>query len=469
MKNNSLSNRVRFGYGIGTLSYAIPFQLISMCLTFYATSVLGISGTVTGVIISASVLWDALTDPVMGYISDHTNNKIVLGRRLFYVFTGAIGLALFNYLLFNIDPKQSGFLKTALLALFLIMNKSFSTVYTTPFLALGAELSRDYNERTVIQSYRTAFYFLGFMFPLIAGMGVFFKPTPDFANGQLNPQAYSYLGITGSILILVFAAICIGLTLRRHRSTAVQNTATSFSGIFTESAQALKCEDFRNASLGLMFVNIAMSIVGAIGMHVFTYTFGFSSREISIVFGSLFAATLLAQPLWAYVANKTEKQKALLSCLSINIAVSVAFLVCVIFSEWLSSRYLLVLPLAVLIGLSMGGSIALPYSMIADTIDKNAYKTGTRKEGVFFGCTTFLFKLSQAFAIFISGLLLDVFGFNPQLSVQPHSVYIRIGLIMPVGFFVCFICAFIFVKKYSLNREQAALYRQENAHNSNKI
>lgn len=465
---NIVSNAARLGYGIGALSYAVPFQLLSVYLMFYATNILGISGTATGLIISASTIWDAVTDPVMGYISDHTSDKIILGRRLFYVLLGAAGLALFNWLLWRISPEQTQFLKTTLLAFFLIMIKTFSTIYTTPFLAHGAELSNDYNERTVIQSYRTAFYFLGFIFPIVMGMAVFFRPTPEFSNGHNNPQAYQYLGLTGSALILVCAAVCIALTYRRGKVRfAPKPKSGSFYGIFAETIQALKCADFRNVSLSLMFVNMAMGIVGAAGMHVFIYTFGFSNKEMGIVFGSLFAAALLAQPLWTYVANRTEKRRALIICLFLNIAVSVVFAVCVLLSEWICQHYLIVLPLALLMGLSMGGSIALPYSMIADTIDKDAYHTGTRKEGVFFGCATLIFKISQAAAIMIVGLLIDCFGFNPKI-VQPRSVYINIGLILPAGFFVCFVSALIFIKNYSLDRKQAAFYRQPRGADLNK-
>ena len=480
----------KLGFGMGTLSYGIPFQIVSGFLVFYATVILGISGALTGLIISLSTVWDALTDPVMGYVSDHTSQKILFGRRLFYVFIGAIGLALFNYLLWAIDPSLPRGSKLLLLALCLIMSRTFSTVFATPYLALSAELSSDYNERTTIQSFRTAFFFLGFLFPSVIGMAVFFRPTPDFANGQYNPQAYQSLGLTASVIILACAAVCIALTYR-HRGTATSHKIgrNPVIGLFKETAQALKCADFRNVSISLLFVNAAMGIVGAVGMHVFTYTFGFGNRQIAVVFGSLFLAALLAQPIWAYVAKKTEKRRALMMCLKINIAVSLVFGIAVLASEWLTDHYLLVLPLALLIGFSMGGSIALPYSMIADTIDKDAYYTGTRKEGVFFGCTTFMFKLSQALSVLFVGVLLDLIGFvtpQPEPIIIPeidtiisefdtiisefdpaiiadaaksHTQFIFLGMILPVGLFICFALALMFVNKYSLDHKQALRYQ----------
>ncbi len=456
---NKLLTRVKMGYGLGTLSYGIPFQLISACFVFYSTAVLGISGTLTGALVSISTIWDAVTDPVMGYISDHTSNKVPFGRRLFYVLIGAVGLALCTMLIWQVDPKLPYSLKAVYLGLLLILLKTFSTIYATPYMALGAELTSDYNERTAVQSYRTAFFFAGFMFPTIMGMLLFFKPTLEYANGQLNPQAYASLALVTSIIVLVCAVICTALS-RHHIApyTPPKAKRNPLKGIFKESAEALKCADFRNVSLSLLFVNAAMSIVGSIGMHVFTYTFSFSNQQIAVVFGALFLMAIVAQPVWTAIANKFEKKTAMIACLYINIGVSVLFSVLVLISGYIAEHYLMVLPAAMLIGFSIGGSISLPYSMITDTIDKDAYYSGTRKEGVFYGCATFLFKLSQSLAVMFVGVMLDVIGFN-SAAVQSHDLYINMGMILPAGFLACFIPALVFMKKYTLNRETVTKYQ----------
>lgn len=457
--NNQLSSKTKVGYAVGTLSYGIPFQLVSACFVFYATAVLGISGMLTGLLVSVSTIWDALTDPVMGYISDHTSKNVPLGRRLFYLMIGAVGLAICGFFLWQIDSGLPYFTKAALLGLLLILFKTFSTIYTTPYLALGAELSSDYNERTAVQSYRTAFFFLGFMFPTIIGMAIFFRPTPEFANGQLNPQAYASLSYVTSAIIIVSAAICIAMTRRFQAPyTVPKTTRNPFKGIFLETAEALKCADFRNISLGLLFINMAMGIVGSIGMHIFTYTFGFDNRQIAVVFGSLFIMALAAQPVWFYIANKFEKKTALRACLIVNIGATALFFVFVIANEWVSANYLTILPLSMLTGLSMGGSIALPYSMITDTIDKDAYFSGTRKEGIFYGCATFMFKLSQSLSAIFVGALLDIIRFDSKI-VQAPSIYLKLGLILPIGFLFCFVLALVFVNKYTLNKEKVAKYQ----------
>ena len=458
---NRIPVRVKLGYGVGALSYAIPFQVLSGFFLFYAKEVLGISGTIAGMVLSISIFWDAFTDPVMGYISDKTSSKVLFGRRLFYVLIGALGLAAANLFLWNIDNQMPMLTKSILLIISLLLVKTFATIYTTPYLALGAELSNDYDERTSVQSFRTAFFFLGFLFPTIVGIGIFFKPTAQFEVGQLNPQAYSLLAITTSAIVIVCAALSIIFT--RNKSLypeAVKSKKSSILGMFKETAIAFKCDDFRNIAISLLFVNMAMGIVSAVGLHTFTFTFGFNNKEITLIFGSLFAMALAGQPLWVVIARKFEKKQALKFCLIINICVSIIFIVCVFLNNWISEHFLSVLPLALLMGFSIGGSIALPYAMISDTVDKDAYYTGVRKEGVFYGCATFLYKVSQSLAVLFVGVLLDIIKFNSEL-VQPNSVYIKLGLILPIGFFICFFGALIFTQKYSLNKEKVATFQHK--------
>ncbi len=462
--NRKIPFGVKLGYGIGTLGYAIPFQLLSGFFLFYCTTVLGVSGTLTGTLISVSTVWDAMTDPVMGYISDHTHRRILFGRRLFYIFIGAIGLAVVNFLIWRVDPQlrggDAGTVKVIWVGVLLLMLRTFSTVYTTPYLALGAELSSDYNERNAVQSYRTAFFFLGFLFPSVLGMALFFRPSEGYPNGQLNPQAYASLGLTASVITLVCAAVCLILTYKhRGMDAAPKMKRNPLIGMFKETAEALKCADFRNISLALLFINMAMGIVSAVGMHVFTYTFGFGSRQIALVFGALFATALLAQPVWVAIANRFEKRRALVFCLCVNIAVSALFVVYVITNAWIADHFLMVLPLAILIGFSMGGSISLPYSMISDTVDKDAYESGTRKEGVFYGCATFMFKLSQSLSVMFVGTLLDIIRFDSTV-VQAPSLYLKLGMILPIGFLICFSLALVFARRYTLNREMVTRFQR---------
>lgn len=458
--NSKLPFKVKIGYGTGALSYGIPIQLVTGLFVFYSTAVLHLPGTITGLIVFISIFWDAVTDPLMGYISDKTGNGVPFGRRLFYVFIGAVGLAACNYFLWSADPAAPADIKIAELAILIILLKTFSTILTTPYLALGSELTSDYEERTSVQSYRTAFFFLGYIFPSFIGMTLFFRPTAQYDNGQLNPAAYSALGAVASVLCLLCAAVCIYFTYKKGAApAAAKMRRISFTGLFKETFQALKCPDYRNISLSLMFINMAMGIVGSVGMHIFTFTFGFDNTKIAVVFGSLFIMALLSQPFWVFIAKKYEKRAALKACILLDIAVSALFAALVFASGWVSENYLFVIPVAMVMGFSIGGSISLPYSMISDTIDKDEYYNGTRKEGVFYGCATFLYKFSQAASVMLISSFLDIVGFDSAIK-QSGDIYIKLGLMLPAGFLVCFAAALFFTGRYTLDRKSVSEFQQ---------
>ena len=98
--------------------------------------------------------------------------------------------------------------------------------------------------------------------------------------------------------------------------------------------------------------------------------------------------------------------------------------------------------------------------MISDTIDKDAYYTGVRKEGVFYGCATFLYKLSQALSVLFVGLLLDIIKFDSEI-VQARHVYVKLGLILPVGILICFVLTLFFVGKYTLDRRKVSEFQEK--------
>lgn len=163
MSNNNNQNLLlkdKFSYGIGNLGVGVAMQVVGTYLVFFSTAILGISGSLVGIAVGFSVFWDAITDPVMGYISDITRSKRY-GRRHLYLIIGALGVALTITLMWIIPSTLNSNLKFFLLFIDIILFKTFITIYVTPYTALGAELSTDYHERTSVQSIKTIFFLLG--------------------------------------------------------------------------------------------------------------------------------------------------------------------------------------------------------------------------------------------------------------------------------------------------------------------
>ena len=274
MSNKSTSQIPLFnkiGYSMGNFSYGLISQTIATYIVFFGTNILGVSGTLITTAVSLSVIWDAVTDPVMGYISDMTDHKR-FGRRHLYILIGVIFMSLFNLFLWRVSPSWSHFYTFLMVISFLILTKTFLTIYTTPFTALGAELSNDYNERTSIQGIRTIFFLLGIVTATVMGLLLFFNPTPEFPIGQDNPAAYGNMGISASIAALLFGLICFFSTYKYipilKKSTIDKSVHHGIKNISRSFLNSLKNRQFRYVVFAYLFTNIASGIFTTIGLHV---------------------------------------------------------------------------------------------------------------------------------------------------------------------------------------------------------
>lgn len=454
-KSNKISLSDKMSYGIGNFSVGVAIQVIGTFLMFYCTAILNIPGSLVGIAISISIAWDAITDPLMGYISDNTKSKI-FGRRHLYLIIGCIGIGICNLLLWNIPGAFSVMTKFVIIFFDIIAIKTFMTIFITPYTALGAELSNDYNERTSIQGIKTIFFLLGLVFVSVFLLYIFFQPSVEFPIGQLNPKAYSYMGIFSSIIIVVFAMLCFFLTkkyiptLRLTENQPIEklslrNLLTSFKGIIGDAL-------FRSVALTYMFNNIASAMFSNIGLHVFTYTFILNNQQIALMVGVQFTVSILSQPVWTFISKKIDKKPSIKLGLGLAIIASAYFFALVLFKNHILGNALYFLPFAVLAGFGTGGLFTLPLSMIADIIDLEELHIGKRSEGTYYGCLTLFYKFSQSITLLLVGFILDIIKFNSSLPVQSEGTVVTLGLILSITTTASFIAAFISIKKYSLNR-----------------
>jgi len=456
LKNIALIDK--FGYGAGNLGAGIILQVINTYIVFYATAVLNIPGTLVGIAVSLSIIWDALTDPVMGYISDRTNLKY-FGRRHLYLLIGALFAGIFNFYLWTISPEHTLIFKYSWFFINIILVKTFLTVFGTPYIALGAELSSDYNERTLIQSIRTVFFILGVFSATALVLYLFFKPTEEYYLGQLNPGAYANMGIASSIVMIISGIIVFITTYKYlpylYKFTENKNPEpfkllNEIRQLIIDFKTALDNYDFRSVVLGYLSTNLTVALFTAVGLHVFTYTFEMNNTEIAIIIGTQFLVSIISQPFWVTVSAKIDKRPTVLIGLGFSLVAAFIFLFSVFNRAYIANHHLFLLPFAFMAGFGNGSLFTLPASMVADIIDVEELKTGVRLEGIYYGCLTFSYKTSQSIAILSLGIILDVIGFDPNLAVQPDFTLLFIGLILAVGGIITICFAFKFYNNYKL-------------------
>lgn len=465
MKNRPLKNIpfiYKVGYGTGNLGSGLIFQAMNTYLVFYATAVLNLSGILVGIAVSVSIIIDGISDPVMGYISDRTYMNS-LGRRHLYLLIGTFFTALINYFLWIIDPALPLLVKFFWLLTTVILVKIFLTIFSTPYIALGAELSSDYNERTSIQAIRTVFFILGVLFASGVSLYLFFNPTAEYPLGQLNPAAYHNLGMASSIMMLIFGLICFFATFKfipqlyridkEDSISTKEKLVQKTNRIIKDFLTAIKNYDYRCVVLGYLFTNLTVALFTAIGLHVFTYTFNMNNNEIALIIGLQFLISIISQPAWVKISRKIDKKPSVILGIAISVLGGLYFLLTVFYRGYVAQHYLLLLPYSVLAGFGTGGLFSLPTSMVADIIDVEELKTGIRLEGIYYGCLTFAYKTSQSVAILLLGVFLDIISFDAAREVQPETTKFMLGITLAVGGIIFMLMALKFYRNYRLDRQ----------------
>lgn len=442
-----LQKKTKLLYGAGNLSNGITLQALTSYLVFFGTSILGISGTIVGVMVSISVVWDALSDLLIGSYSDNFKSKR-FGRRHLFMILGTLLLGVTNYFLWHLTPELSMVAKVLWLFILMMLVKTFMTIYVTPYNALGGELTKDYYERTSIQGYRTVFFILGLMFTTVAGMIFYFKPSEAYPLGQLNPASYGRLGTAITIIILLSGFVAILGTWHTIEALANESLKMHKQPIMSSLRLALRNKNYLRVAGAYLSANIASAILGAIGLHVFTYTFFMDNLAIGVIFGVIFGLGILSQGFWVYLTKKVGKRKAAIVAVYLGLLGSMAFIVLVMARGLVVENFIWLLLYAVPSGICIGGLITLPFAMVSDTIDDEEKVSGRRAEGIYFGGLTFAYKMSQSAAIFIVGMVLDLSGYDGGLSVQTEGTRMILGQVVGVGTLGALLLTLYFYKRY---------------------
>ena len=463
----TLTKKTLWGFGFGNLGFGLIAQIMSAYLVFYATVILGMPGASIGILVSIGIVWDAVSDPIMGFISDSTRLK-KFGRRHLYLIVGGIGTVIVNLALWFIPSSYSNLVKWILMINYVLWIKTFLTIYITPYTALAAEISDDYTNRTRIQAVKTTFFLLGLFLATAVGMFIFFKSTPEYPIGQLNPKGYHNMAIFASIIMFISMASAYLSTkhlIPQLNARILSGSSFKAKNFFVEIFNAFKNKDFTAIVLGYLFSNLASALISTLGLHVYTYTFGLDNNGIAFIVGSQLVLSILSQPFWIKYSDTHEKQKAIKLGLFLALVACLYFIICVIFRQQFAGNVLYLLPFGILAGFGTGGLFTMPQAMIADTVDVQALKTGTRQEGVFYGTLTLCYKLSQSIAIFLLGFALDYLKFDSTKDVQLESTVIGLAMLLAIGSIISIVLAYISYNPYSLTKQRM----QEIHHSLNAI
>ena len=448
-----LSTQTKLFYGIGAFGYGSVGQTLGSFMMFFGTGILGIPGAMMGLAIAISTVWDATTDPFVGYFSDRTRSKR-FGKRHGFILVGCICVAVMNLLLWTISPALPTLSKFLLLLGILLVLETFNTMYSTPYQALGIDLSKSYQDRTAVQGYRTTFSFLSLMVPWIL-MSIFLRPG-RYTDIWSSSRGYVEIALVTSALCIICGLIAFAGTYKHRPIKVEENTEkVRIADVFSNFLSVLKQKNVKRLIIGYAISLSAGAFITTLGLHIFTYTFLFSTRETPFIIVAFILGIVLGQPLWFYYSKRTDKVNSLLTALSVVIVGMLLFSFILALRNSIDPWF--VLPLVSLTificGLGTGCLYSLPISMYADCIDMEKRRTGVDKTAISAGFLTFCMKISNAFIMFVIGVSLDLIGFRGNMATQSMSVQNWLGWVLVIGVITACLIAMVVYKGYTYNRE----------------
>lgn len=458
----------KLGYGAGQIAESALYYSFEVFLFFFYNQVVGLPGVWCAAAIFVAMMFDALTDPLVGSLSDNFRAKgwaKKWGRRHPFMLASIIPLVASFVFIFS-PPAQMEYWQTALwLGGFSVLVRGSSTLWGVPFVSLNAEMSDNYDERTSIAAWRQMVGHISGLTILIVAFTVIFAPTEQYPQGQLNPAAYGPLTIFCGLLMIVGTLIATTTTRKLIPSlpeAPAKPVPFSMGRLFGEVGEALSVIPFRNLFIGLVILFAMLGVAGAYRLHMGTFYWQLDGTGVLALVLATYFGIVVGVPVAAMLAPKLEKHHFLTASIlggMVFHAVPIFMRIAGVLPENGTGALLLHLCFwSICGGLLTGASLVVSDSMLADITDAHELEYGKRNEGIFFGARSLAVKSSAAAGVLLGGIGLDLIGFPPnaieQMELVTDDLLFRLAMMSGPYLVLMGVVSAWYVNKYDLNRNR---------------
>lgn len=484
-KKLMVKNSHKLAMGLGDFGYSLISCTAATYIMTFGTMAVGVSGTLMGIAVAIGTFFDAISDPIVGYISDNSRNRF-FGKRHGFMLFGLILLVMTGVILWAVPLEMSMIGKFIWFAVGLTLIRTWNTLYFTPMSAFSVEVSDDYNERTTIQAIRSVFYILGMILPVVA-MGFFqnkYTVYDEAGNvligGQFSVQGYvdfSYVAGSIAIVTTVYLFVMTFSNVPRIRQRQMldeigERKKSSLKEVLLGFFNVLKNKDMRYIIAGYSTAMVAATLIITLGFHVFTFTFTLATTQMYFLMGGLLFMTIGGQPLWIYISKKTDKKRSMLIGLGLALLGCIGLLIMFLARAGLNNfirenrlGVALMLPPLMIAGMGTGVLYSMPLALIGDVVAKTKKTQKEEKTGTYAGMMTLAYKTSQALTQLVAGLALDLIGFQEGSHIQPQGVDASLGWFLCIGLILAISGGLLIFSRLKIDKEEITkiLEEQSNA------
>ena len=456
----------KFAFGVGQFAEGLMNAAFGMFVLFYYNQVHGLPGTVTGAALFIALLFDAVTDPLAGSLSDNWKGR--LGRRHPFMYASALPLGL---AFFGLFWPPSGLGEAGMfvwLTTFAILTRGAMTLYHVPHLALGAEMTQDFNERTSIVAYRQFFAAFGAAAVFAIGFGYFFA---ESRGGRLGAGNYPPFALLLGVLMVAtiwYSAFGTQKEVPFLLKLAPKAKRDPLAQLGLDLAAGFTNRSFRWLFSGVLVVFVMAGVNSALDLYMLEYFWEFTASDMFWVFMASVVGLMLGAFFTHLLLRRAEKRLGLLLGTGVwavcQVAPVVLRLLDVLPANGEVALFLTLLGFKFVQGVILQQAYIAFGSMMADVADEHELQAGERQEGIFFGAVAFSAKATSGFGTLIGGVGLDLIdwprGENMGERVDvPAQTLVDLGILYgPVvaGFSVVALWCFT---RYDLTRARHAQIR----------
>lgn len=425
-------------YSAPALGLGAMFFLVNLYLLKFSTDVLLVAPAVMGVLFGISRIWDAVADPLAGYFSDRTHSRF--GRRRPWILASLAPTLASFWMLWSPPSEIPEPLLVTWIAVAIFGFYTAVTIFSVPHTALGAELSTRYDDRNRIFGARQLAFNAGAFLAVGAMSWLIQSPAPR--------ETAQEIAVLACLLMLPTILWCVAGLRER----------TEYQGRGATNPFAAVRDVWQNPHARLLLFVIFIEHLGSATISILTpyvSEYAILTPEKTALYIALFMiGSTISLPVWVRLATRYGKKELWLGSMVLEGA-SFGAMFLAGPGEWI-----LIASLSFAGGVASGCGATIGQSIKADVIDYDEWKTGERKEGIYFAAWSFVFKGSGAVTMLITGVVLQAVGFVPNVP-QTDEVKLAIRALFALFPLACFAIGIVIMLRFSLGRAEHERLRSE--------